>query len=62
MHRYILNYFGKLFIDHADMSRLNNQKENLRFCNNADNGKNRPKQLNNTSGYKGVSWHKASQK
>jgi len=42
-------------IDHADMNGLNNQKENLRFATKSENGANREKQRNNTSGYKDVS-------
>lgn len=41
--------------DHKDRKTLNNYKSNLRGCTRSENGMNRPKQKNNTSGYKGVS-------
>ena len=41
-------------IDHKDGNRLNNCKSNLRFCTSAENNRNRGKQKNNKSGYKGV--------
>jgi hypothetical protein len=34
----------------------------LRICNRAENERNKVKQKNNTSGYKGVSWDKAGKK
>lgn len=54
--RYILNYYGEFLIDHKDRDIFNNQKENLRKATRSQNGANRPKSINNTSGYKGVSW------
>lgn len=45
-------------IDHIDGNRLNNQRSNLRRCTNQENQRNKKAQKNNTSGYKGVSWHK----
>lgn len=54
LHRILFNKTD-LFIDHINGNKLDNRKENLRVCNNADNLKNRvrlPK--NNTSGILGV--------
>ena len=45
-------------LDHEDTDRQNNRIKNLRPASNAENLHNRGKQKNNTSGYKGVSWHK----
>lgn len=42
--------------DHRDGNGLNNQKENLRPATKRQNGRNRGPQINNTSGFKGVSW------
>lgn len=42
------------YIDHRDENKLNNCKSNLRFCTNSENMRNRGKQKNNKSGYKGV--------
>jgi hypothetical protein len=41
-------------VDHKDHDGLNNTRENLRVCTNAENNCNKGKQSNNTSGYKGV--------
>jgi len=55
-HRLIMGVTdSKIMVDHRDMNTLNNSKTNLRICSRgADNSINRPKQRNNTSGYKGV--------
>ncbi len=42
-------------VDHIDGNRGNNAIANLREATNRQNGRNRPKQRNNSSGYKGVS-------
>lgn len=64
MHRVILERIGyKLeHVDHIDHNGLNNTRENIRPCTSQENKCNRTKQKNNTSGFKGVSWHKASGK
>jgi hypothetical protein len=50
------------FIDHVDGDKSNNRILNLRLCTDSQNKKNVGILSNNTSGYKGVSWHKASMK
>jgi hypothetical protein len=47
-------------IDHVNGDKSDNRIENLREADNPQNGFNRGKNSNNTSGYKGVCWHKAS--
>lgn len=37
MHRIILNAPDNLFVDHIDHNGLNNQKNNIRLCNNTQN-------------------------
>lgn len=49
-------------IDHINTERGDNRITNLRSCNNQENSLNRSKQLNNTSGYKGVDWCKRREK
>ncbi len=49
-------------IDHKDGDKLNALDDNLRICTHTQNGQNRGKQKNNTSGQKGVSWSKRVQK
>lgn len=49
-------------IDHIDGDRANNRIGNLRICSKRENGCNRPAPRNNTSGFKGVIYHKASRK
>lgn len=56
MHRMILKPPDGLFVDHVDGNTFNNQRSNLRICSRRENGRNRGKQKDNTSGYKGVSW------
>lgn len=51
-----------MFVDHIDKDPLNNQKFNLRVSTNADNQKNVGKRSSNTSGFKGVSFHKHTSK
>lgn len=42
--------------DHIDGDTLNNTRDNLRIASVAENVRNRRRQRNNTSGFKGVSW------
>jgi len=58
LHRLIMNVPHNAIIDHADMNTLNNCKSNLRICDRSKNGMNRKSPKSNTSGYKGVIFHK----
>lgn len=60
MKRY--NLFESEEIDHKDLNKLNNQKENLRPATHAQNSCNRRVQSNNASGFKGVSFDKWANK
>jgi hypothetical protein len=51
-----------MVIDHLDGNPLNNQKKNLRICTHSENMRNRNLYVNNTSGFKGVYWHKTTKK
>jgi hypothetical protein len=44
-------------VDHIDMDKSNNKADNLRLCTCSENKRNTRKQINNTSGYKGVRWN-----
>lgn len=58
MHRLIAGTPDGLETDHEDGNGLNNRKTNLRSATKAQNGRNRGKNANNTSGFKGVSFRK----
>ena len=67
LHQAIIHLSGREIkdgeeIDHKDCDKLNNIEDNLRSCSPIQNGQNRGKNKNNTSGDKGVSWHKQNQK
>ena len=49
-------------IDHINGDKLDNRIENLRAATVGQNQHNRKTNANNTSGYKGVWWNKASKK
>lgn len=56
MHRLILGFPKE--VDHRNGNGLDNQKINLRPCSDTENRRNSNMFSNNTSGYKGVTWHK----
>lgn len=53
MHRYIAG-FPEIYVDHINGNSLDNRDENLRAATSSQNGANRGKDRDNTSGYKGV--------
>jgi hypothetical protein len=53
---YMHGYFPKS-IDHINGIRTDNRLCNLRVASNDENVMNQPLKSNNTSGFKGVSWH-----
>ncbi len=63
MHRIVINALASdPMVDHQNGNGLDNRRQNLRFCVNSENGGNRRKSKNNTSGYKGVCWNKRQKK
>lgn len=54
LHHFLL---GKFRVDHKDGDGLNNRRKNLRRSTKGENQRNRGKQKNNTSGFKGVYWN-----
>lgn len=57
MHRMILGLTegDDRMGDHINGTRLDNRRANLRACTHTENNRNRRRQSNNTTGYKGVS-------
>ena len=49
-------------VDHKDLNGLNNRIENLRPATRQNQNANKPRNRNNTSGYKGVTWDKRREK
>lgn len=62
LHRVIVGAKKGQYVDHINQDSLDNRRENLRICTNSENLRNRGKQSNNTSGFKGVSWNKNANK
>lgn len=58
LHREIMNAPEGVMVDHINEDPLDNRKENLRLVTNAENMRNRGKNQNNSSGYKGVTYLK----
>jgi hypothetical protein len=58
LHRLILNPPDDMYVDHINGDGLDNRRSNLRVCSVKQNMRNRGPQINNTSGYKGVSPHR----
>lgn len=54
LHSILMNPPKGKVVDHIDGDGLNNRRSNLRICSTSENMMNRGKQLNNTSGFKGV--------
>lgn len=60
MHRLLMKAKKGEHVDHINHDGLNNQRSNLRLCTRAQNQWNARKSKKNTSGYKGVMWHKSN--
>jgi len=62
LHRLITNTPKGMDTDHINQDTLDNRKNNLRICNHKENLRNQSKQRSNTTGLKGVCWHKKNKK
>jgi hypothetical protein len=58
MHREIFGACDGQLVDHVDGDGLNNRRSNLRIATRAENNRNAAVRKDNTSGFKGVHWHK----
>jgi hypothetical protein len=57
LHRFLVDAPDDIYVDHRDHNSLNNRDYNLRQTFNDKNNQNRKgKNINNTSGYRNVSW------
>jgi hypothetical protein len=61
-HLYMTGNFPENFIDHINHIKDDNRWTNLRDATLSQNQANQPKRKTNTSGYKGVCWHRAHKK
>jgi hypothetical protein len=59
---FIPNPNNKTMVDHIDNDKTNNNVNNLRWATNSENQFNQSISKNNTSGTKGVVWHKHKNK
>lgn len=57
MHREIMEPAEGLQVEHINGDKADNRRENLRVCTRAENARNRRKNVNNTTGFKGVRRH-----
>lgn len=64
LHDFVLGYAASLKfpVDHINRNQLDCRKANLRIGQQCFNAANSPAPKNNTSGFKGVVWHKAAKK
>ena len=57
LHTLLMNTPREMEVDHIDLDRMNNRRENLRLCTHQQNQCNKPLQKNNTSEVSGVGYY-----
>ena len=64
MHRFLMGLTAndKICIDHINGDGLDNRRDNLRIATLEQNQGNSKLRKDNTSGYKGISWHRNAKK
>jgi hypothetical protein len=61
MHREVMGDVPDGFeVDHVNGNKVDNRRANLRLATRSQNNRNKPLQGNNTSGFRGVAYHKPS--
>ena len=58
LHRDVIHCPDELQVDHINRNTLDNRKANLRIVDRFQNARNRSRNSNNKSGFKGVCWNK----
>lgn len=61
LSRLLLDIHDERQVDHENHISTDNRRSNLRVATPSEQARNRRKSIKNTSGYKGVSWHKSRQ-
>jgi hypothetical protein len=61
LHRFLMDAQPGEEVDHANRDKLDNRRSNLRFVTHAQNCVNAGLRRTNSSGFKGVTWHKRTQ-
>lgn len=59
---YMHGEWPPMHVDHENLIRDDDRIRNIRPCTRSENQRNRSRQSNNTSGYKGVTWHRGLRK
>ena len=62
LHRLVIDAKKGEYVDHINGDTLDNRRCNLRICTNSENLRNSKTRIDNTSGYKGVSYKKERKK
>ena len=62
MHRVIVNTAEGMTTDHRNSNTLDNRRSNLRLCNKSENAHNCGVRSDNSSGHRGICWHKKARK
>ena len=62
LHRWLLDASDGVVVDHINHNGLDNRRCNLRLLTRSENLHNKRLYRNNTSGYRGVTWHKDRKK